>query len=99
VIPEELLFRFNARLIEIQPMTAAELLQRIEAIHRELSMPELEPSVLDALVREAIASRKNTRWLEAYLFSILRDPRNRWHPETHHPGRILSKVPSETQAA
>jgi MoxR-like ATPase len=98
-IPEELLFRFNARLIEIQPMTAAELAQRIEAIHRELVMPKLESSTLDALVREAIASRKNTRWLEAYLFSILRDPRNRWRPETHHPGRILLKAPSETQAA
>jgi hypothetical protein len=98
-IPEELLFRFNSSLIELQPMAAGEMRERIEEIRSELSMPQLKASVLNALVENAIESRKNTRWLEAYLHDALRDHRNRWHGATPNPGSNLSEAASQTQAA
>ena len=70
-IAPELLLRFNSNLIYLAPPSAEEFIERIAAIHRELKMPP--PCDLIKLGTEASESGLNTRWLEAYVSSVLRD--------------------------
>lgn len=75
-IPEELLRRFNANLLRIDPPTRGEITQRVLQIHAELRLPSPSRPQLEALAAEAVNSGENTRWLEGYLARVLSgDPR------------------------
>lgn len=67
LMPEELLNRFNDRLIVIAPPTAAEFSDRIRGIRSYLSLTPLNDHDLARLSQEAAASGKMMRWLEGYL--------------------------------
>ena len=70
-IPEEILFRFNATLIEIGLPVRKDFAQAIGRLHTELGVPPLsavdEEKALDAAVR----SNCGMRWLEEYLAELL----------------------------
>jgi len=66
-IPDELLFRFNADLIFIDPLSVAELREKIQQIYAELALDEPAARILDSLAQRAFASGKQHRWLEALV--------------------------------
>lgn len=66
-IPEELLMRFNAEVLYLQPLKKDEFATRLCAIHAELGLPELSHDQLDLLTTEAVTSGRHNRWLEAYV--------------------------------
>jgi SpoVK/Ycf46/Vps4 family AAA+-type ATPase len=70
-VPEELLFRFNPRLIEISPPSGKDLSQAIRRIHVELSLPELSGTDETRLVKEAMSANCGMRWIEQYLADLL----------------------------
>ncbi len=72
-IPDELLFRFNADVLILEPLTVEEFAERITLIRKELNLTALPKTKLTALARQASASGKHNRWLEAYLSRIARD--------------------------
>ncbi|HRJ73206.1 MAG TPA: AAA family ATPase [Terrimicrobiaceae bacterium] len=71
LVPEELLNRFNDRLIVIAPPTAPEFADRIRGIRSFLSLRPLKEPELTRLGQEAAASGKMMRWLEGYLSQCL----------------------------
>jgi MoxR-like ATPase len=70
-IPDELLMRFNARAIVLDPPSARDFRERFTAIHQELKVPLPSSERMKRLITRAVASRKNNRVLEAYLSYIL----------------------------
>jgi len=70
-IPDELLMRFNARAIVLDPPSARNFRERFTAIHEELKVPLPSPERMKRLIERAVASRKNNRVLEAYLSYML----------------------------
>ncbi|MDD2708676.1 MAG: AAA family ATPase [Verrucomicrobiae bacterium] len=71
VIPEELLFRFNANAIELHPISKQEIAERVQVIRSQLQLPLLKTEALEVLCQKAVESRKNTRWLEGHLTELL----------------------------
>jgi hypothetical protein len=72
-IPEELLMRFNADVLYLQPLTEAEFGTRILAIHDALALAQPTEERLKHLSEKAVASRRHNRWLEAYASHLLRN--------------------------
>ena len=72
-IPEELLFRFNADIVHIQPMNAKEFEERIKIIHEESKYPVGANETYTTLADKAVKSGKQNRWLEAYVSKIMRE--------------------------
>lgn len=70
-IPEELLFRFNARVVRIEPMDFSELRDQVVRIHEDLRLSLPDEAHLAAMVREAMESGRQHRWLEALLSRLL----------------------------
>ncbi len=70
-IPEELLNRFNARLIHLLPPTAEDFRARFTEIHQALGIALPSPARMDKLVRRALESGKHNRAVEAYLNFLL----------------------------
>ena len=70
-VPEELLFRFNDRLIVILPPTSEEYGKRIAGIREALLLPQLDEEDLAVLAKAAVQSGKSMRWLEGYLTECL----------------------------
>lgn len=66
LVPDELLYRFNDRLLVLPPPRAPEFAERITAVRRALRLPALPAAETDALAREAEQSGKMMRWLEGY---------------------------------
>ena len=77
LVPDELLYRFNDRLIVLAPPTREEFVRGIESIRRELGLVALSPDDALVLATTARASGKMMRWLEAYAAECTRqaDPR------------------------
>lgn len=77
LVPDELLYRFNDRLIVLAPPTREEFARGIVAVRRELQLPALPTEQVQALAVAAQASGKMMRWLEAYAAECTRkaDPR------------------------
>ena len=71
-IPEELLFRFSADVIFLDPMLETEIQERIARIHRELGEPVPKGTKLAKLAHKAASSNRQVRWLEAYVSRLLR---------------------------
>lgn len=71
LVPEELLFRFNDRLIVIAPPTASEFADRIRGVRSSLSLERLGDFETARLGNEAVASGKMMRWIEGYLSDCL----------------------------
>jgi len=72
LVPDELLYRFNDRLIVLAPPTREEFGRGIESIRRELRLPALSADDTLALAVTARASGKMMRWLEAYAAECTR---------------------------
>jgi len=70
-IPEELLFRFNDRLVLIAPPTEEEFVRRIVSMRAALSLPSLPDQEVRRLAETAVKSQKCMRWLEGYLSECL----------------------------
>ena len=70
-VPEELLNRFNDRLIVIMPPTKEEYAGRITSIREYYQLPGLEADEVDGLADEAANSGKMMRWLEGYVTDCL----------------------------
>ena len=70
-VPEELLNRFNDRLIVIMPPTKEEYAGRITSIRNYYELPPLFPDELNRLADEAVESGKMMRWLEGYVTDCL----------------------------
>lgn len=70
-IPEELLMRFNAMLIVLDPPTPDYFRERFLELHRALRVALPSPERLTKLVDRAVASKKNNRAIEAYLSYLL----------------------------
>ena len=81
VIPEELLFRFNERLILIEPPIADEIAERIVAIRSDAGVASLTEEQLAALAAEACESQRAMRWLEAYALDVLAELPKEWHDD------------------
>lgn len=88
LVPDELLYRFNDRLIVLAPPTREEFVRGIEAVRRELHLPALRVEEVQAMAVAAQASGKMMRWLEAYAAECTRqtDPRR-----LHEIGREQSE--------
>jgi len=65
-VPDELLYRFNDRLVLLTPPTPEEFAARITGLRRALGLPGLSGEQTTALAAEAASSGKMMRWLEAY---------------------------------
>lgn len=76
-VPDELLYRFNDRLVLLTPPTPEEFAARIAGLRSALGLPALLPEETNRLAAEAVASGKMMRWLEAYAADGTRsaDPR------------------------
>jgi hypothetical protein len=70
-IPEELLFRFNDRLILIAPPTQEEFGKRIVSLRAALSLSSLPEQEVQDLAKTAVKSQKCMRWIEGYLSECL----------------------------
>lgn len=70
-IPEEVLFRFNARLIQILPPRENDFCTAIRRVRRELSLPILPAAQEGQLVKEALGSHRGMRWIEEYVADLL----------------------------
>jgi ABC-type Fe3+/spermidine/putrescine transport system ATPase subunit len=70
-IPEEVLFRFNAELIEIALPKEKDFQAAIRRVRTELSLPALATVEEGNLVSQAIGSLRGMRWVEAYLADLL----------------------------
>ena len=70
-IPEELLFRFNARIANLEPMRAAEVINRIVQICQAVGKAVPEESELQNMVADALESGRQHRWLEALVSGLL----------------------------
>ena len=71
-IPEELLFRFSADVIFLDPMIETEIQERLAQIHRDLSEPVPKATKLAEFAHRAASSNRQMRWLEAYVSRLLR---------------------------
>lgn len=72
VIPDELLMRFNADVLLLQPLRVDEFAERIVRISKEVGQEAIPPARLEMLAQRAHASRRHNRWLEAYASRLLR---------------------------
>jgi hypothetical protein len=70
-IPEEILFRFNCRLIEITLPTKQDFHQAIIRIHSDLGLPEPEEAEMEKLLDSAVKSRIGIRFLEQMVADFL----------------------------
>ena len=70
-IESELLYRFNADIVHLDPPGAEEFREKIVQIRKELNIRPLAPEQLRKLVDRAVASRKHHRFLEAYVSHLL----------------------------
>ncbi len=70
-IPEEVLFRFNARLVEIRPPTAKDFRSGIRRLRNEMSLPALPQGDEETLINDAVESNRGMRWLEQYTADLL----------------------------
>jgi hypothetical protein len=70
-IPEEIFFRFNARILEIASPTAKDFQGALRRIHAELSLPPLDAQQEARLVESAVASNHGMRWIEQFLADVL----------------------------
>ncbi|MEI6035870.1 MAG: AAA family ATPase [Verrucomicrobiae bacterium] len=94
VIPEELLFRFNDRLILIEPPTVEEIASRICAIRSDAKVVPLSGEAVATLAREASDSHRAMRWLEAYAIEVIEELPSEWHiAAAASAGEKSSKVP------
>jgi len=77
LVPDELLYRFNDRLIVLAPPTREEFVRGIASIRSELGLAALAAEEVLTLAATARASGKMMRWLEAYAAECTRqaDPR------------------------
>ncbi len=66
IVPDELLFRFNDRLVVVAPPSADEFSERIRRIHSETAIPAPHAHAISSLSQNALASGKMMRWLEGY---------------------------------
>ena len=66
VIPEELLFRFNDRLILIEPPAVDEIATRIAAIRSDAGVACLAAEHLATLAGQACESNRAMRWLRSF---------------------------------
>ena len=81
VIPEELLFRFNDRLILIEPPGVDEIADRIIAIRSDAGVASLTEEQLATLATEASKSGRAMRWLEAYALDVIAELPQEWHDD------------------
>ena len=70
-IPEELLFRFNADVVYLDPMLEVEIQDRIAKIHQDLNLPAPVASRIAELASKASSSNRQMRWLEAYVSKLM----------------------------
>ena len=70
-IPDELLFRFNADIIYLDPMLEVEIQDRIAKIHQDLNLPAPVASRIAELASKASSSNRQMRWLEAYVSKLM----------------------------
>ena len=88
-VPEELLNRFNDRLIVIMPPTKEEYAGRITSIRNYYELPPLFPDELNQLADEAVESGKMMRWLEGYVTDCLdRVPKDRLDALANEEGDV-----------
>ena len=70
-IPEELLFRFNADVVYLDPMLEVEIQDRIARIHQDLNLRAPVASRIAELASRASNSNRQMRWLEAYVSKLI----------------------------
>jgi hypothetical protein len=70
-IPDELLFRFNADIIYLDPMLEVEIQDRNAKIHQDLNLPAPVASRIAELASKASSSNRQMRWLEAYVSKLM----------------------------
>jgi SpoVK/Ycf46/Vps4 family AAA+-type ATPase len=77
-IPEEILYRFNARLIELTAPGRKDISMAINRVRSELALPALASVDQERLVENAARSNVGIRWIEQYLADLLiQNPRAR----------------------
>lgn len=69
-IPDELLFRFNADIVWLDPLKTDEIRDRIVKIYSDLSLPLPDVARIKDLASRAVASGKQHRWLEALVSNL-----------------------------
>ena len=70
-IPEEILFRFNASLVELGLPSRKDFSQAIRRLHRELEVPLLSSADEEKAIDNAVGSNCGMRWVEEYLAEML----------------------------
>ena len=70
-IPEEILFRFNCRLIEISLPTKKDFREAIIRIHSDLGLPKLEDAEMEKFLDSALKTRTGMRFLEQMVADFL----------------------------
>jgi hypothetical protein len=75
-IGDELLYRFNADAIYLDPMLETEIQERNCGIHKALDLPTSTASEVARLASRAAESGRQYRWVEAYLSRLIAK-----HPE------------------
>lgn len=70
-IPEEILYRFNCRLIEITLPTKKDFREAITRIHSDLGLPALEEAEMEKFLDSAVKSKTGMRFLEQMVADCL----------------------------
>ncbi len=70
-IPEEILYRFNATLLEIGLPSRKDFAQAVRRVHTELGVPPLSAADEEKALDAAIRSNCGMRWVEEYLAELL----------------------------
>lgn len=73
LLPEELLFRFNEKVLFVQAPTTEEISERIAWVREEVGACKLSPPRLAELAWKCEQSGRALRWLEAYLNEVFEE--------------------------
>jgi hypothetical protein len=91
-IPEEIVYRFNPKLIELTPPGRRDYAQAISRVRTSLGLQALSAADEQSLLDEAERSRVGMRWVEQYLTQLLiQQPRVRVQVTPSNP-KVSEKV-------
>jgi hypothetical protein len=81
-IPQEVTYRFNSRLIVVQPPNRKDFEKAFERVHSDLGLPQPSDDEIKGLVDAALEARCGLRWVEQYVSDLLAlHPQLRRKPE------------------
>jgi hypothetical protein len=70
-IPQEITYRFNNRLIVVEPPNREDFRKAFGRVHEDLGLPKPGAGEIEKMVRAALKARCGLRWVEQYVSDLL----------------------------